>query len=236
MDLKLITKIALALMCLSITVIEGQFSRNDITIMVSGLSEEYASRFKSSENKYSLVDDFNKINITGVIKPIIIKVSYADGEGMVTAEINFSQDRAFTENSDNGPIYNLESRGEKGINLNLQTRIFNALYYYKRAVATNGVAIDRDLMKFDTAIKMKKSNGDWIFFYAADNPSFLYNSHFLFYNNVHINIGGKIYEAESINTEALNKYLVFVVGKTRGLDGSKTSAYYFCKFFKIKTE
>lgn len=226
MEIRRLAKFALVIICLSTTIVKGQFTNNDFTILTKGISEEYVTRFK--ENKPALVNIFNELNITRDITPIIIKVSFENGEVMVIAEINFDFDRVFSKNSDYAIHNNILNPG-KGVSVLLQSEIFDALHAYIQSVSIKGLTI------FDSMIKMKKSNGDWINFYAFNNYNFN-GSPYTFYNNVNMNVGGKVYETKAKSSEALNKYHYFSLGMTKGLDGIKTGAYYFCKFFKIDTE
>jgi len=96
--------------------------------------------------------------------------------------------------------------------------------------------MDKDLLEFESTVKCKKANGDSVNFYAYNylNSQGFYP--YTFYKNAHISIAGKVYETETSNTKTLNDMKFFMVGKTTGLDGSKTGAYYFCKFFNVEME
>lgn len=224
------------ILCLSTFVVHGQYTSSDFTITTQGLSEDYASRFKESTQKDVLIDIFNQLKITHEIAPIKIKITYEKEEGNVIAEFNYDHDKVFSDNSDYDAHNENWSRYGKGLSVYLQDQIFTALSQYKKSVAIKGYLMDKDLLKFESTLKLKKANGDWISFYAYNylNSQGFYPC--TFYTNVHINIGGKLYETETSNTKMLNDMKYFFVGKTTGLDGSKTGAYYFCKFFKIDTE
>lgn len=212
-----------------------QFTDSDITITTKGLSEEYATRFTDSENKSAFVSILNQLNIPHDIAPIKLTVTYENGAGDVTAEINYDHDKIFS-NSQYDSHNRQWSRWGTGISFYLQNQVLTALSQYKKSVATEGYMMDKDLLKFECTVKCKKSNGDFVNVYAynyLDSRGFY---PYTFYKNVHISIGGKIYETESANTKTLNEMKFFMVGKTTGLDGSKTGAYYFCKFFNIETE
>lgn len=212
-----------------------QFTDSDITITTKGLSEEYAARFKDSENKAAFVSILNQLRITHDIAPIKIIVTYENGAGDVTAEINYNHEKIFA-NSDYSSHNRQWSSWGKGISVYLQHQIFTALSQYKKSVATKGYMMDKDLLKFESTVKCKKINGDFVNFYAYNylNSQGFYP--YTFYKNVHISIAGKIYETETSNTKTLNDMKFFMVGKTTGLDGSKTGAYYFCKFFNVEME
>lgn len=212
-----------------------QFTDSDITITTKGLSEEYATRFTDSENKSAFVSILNQLNIPHDIAPIKLTVTYENGAGDVTAEINYDHDKIFS-NSQYDSHNRQWSRWGTGISFYLQNQVLTALSQYKKSVATEGYMMDKDLLKFESTVKCKKANGDFINVYAynyLDSRGFY---PYTFYKNVHISIDGKIYETESANTKTLNEMKFFMVGKTTGLDGSKTGAYYFCQFFNIETE
>lgn len=212
-----------------------QFTDSDITITTKGLSEEYATRFTDSENKSAFVSILNQLNIPHEIAPIKLTVTYENGAGDVTAEINYDHDKIFS-NSQYDSHNRQWSRWGTGISFYLQNQVLTALSQYKKSVATEGYMMDKDLLKFESTVKCKKSNGDFVNVYAynyLDSRGFY---PYTFYKNVHISISGKVYETESANTKTLNEMKFFMVGKTTGLDGSKTGAYYFCKFFNIETE
>jgi len=212
-----------------------QFIDSDVAITTKGLSEEYASRFKSTENKAAFLNILNQFKTIHDIAPINIIVTFKEGSGDIAAEINYNQDKIFTNTEYS--FHNEQWSGwGTGISLSLQSQIFAALSAYKKSVATKGYLIDKDILKFDSTVKCKKSNGDWVCFYAYN----YFNSQgffsYVFYDNARISIAGKVYETETSNTKMLHDIKFFMVGKTTGLDGQKTDAYYFCKFFSIATE
>lgn len=177
----------------------------------------------------------NQLRITHDIAPIKITVSYADGKGEVTAEINYDHEKIFS-NSEYSSHNRQWSSWGTGISVYLQHQIFTALSQYKKSVATKGYMMDKDLLKFGSTVKCKKTNGDWAEFYAYNyfNSQGFYP--YTFYTNARMSIAGKLYETETSNTKPLTEMKFFMVGKTIGLDGSKTGAYYFCKFFNVETE
>lgn len=212
-----------------------QLTDSDVIITTKGLSEEYASRFKESENKASFVSILNQLRIPRDIAPIKLIVTYENGAGDVTAEINYNHEKIFA-NSDYNSHYRQWSSWGTGISVYLQSQLFTALSQYKKSVATKGYMMDKDLLKFESTVKCKKENGDYANFYAYNyfNSQGFYP--YTFYKNAHISIAGKVYETETSNTKTLNEMKFFMVGKTTGLDGSKTGAYYFCKFFNVEIE
>ena len=212
-----------------------QISDSDITITTKGLSQDYDARFKDKKNKEAFSDILNKLDVPQDIAPIKLIVNYENGEGSVTAEINYNHDKIFSD-SEYDSHNNRWSRWGTGISVYLQHKIFTALSQYKKSVATEGYQMENAILKFDSNVKCKKSNGDFIVFYAYNNLNSQGFYPYTFYKNAHISILGKIYEAESANTTTLNEVKFFIVGKTIGLDGNKTGAYYFCKFFDIKTD
>ena len=214
-------------------VVFGQYTSNDFTIITKGLSNEYASKFKDVSNKKYLIEAFNTIRVTHLIAPIKIIVSYDNNVGNVIAEVNYDHNKLFAPNSDYDRHNQMWNRYADGISVWLQYQIFGALSDYKRAVATNGYHIDKDLIKFDSEVKLQKENGDWALFYAHnyfDNRGFYPAA---FYKNSRLNISGKLYEIETPNPDFLVDHKFFTIGKTTGLDGKKTEAYYFSKFFQI---
>lgn len=210
-----------------------QFTESDITITTKGLSEEFAHRFKDSKNKADLVSVLNQLSITHDIVPIKIIVTYANGAGDVTAEISYNHEKIFANSNYSSHNRQWSSWGT-GISVYLQHQIFTALSQYKKSVATKGYLMYKDLLKFESTVKCKKSNGDYVNFYAYNyfNSQGFYP--YTFYTNAHISIAGKVYETETSNTKTLTDMKFFMVGKTTGLDGGKTGASYFCKFFNVE--
>lgn len=210
-----------------------QFADTDITITTKGLSEEYATRFKNNQNKAVLISILNQLNVTHHIAPIKIVVTYENGVGEVTAEIIYNHDKIFANSDYNSHNKQWSSWG-MGISVYLQSQIFTALSQYKKSVATKSYLMDKDLLKFESTVKCKKANGDFVNFYGYNyfNSQGFYP--YAFYANAYINIAGKVYETETSNIKTLNDLKFFMVGKTTGLDGSKTGAYYFCKFFNVE--
>jgi hypothetical protein len=213
----------------------SQFSDHDIIITTKGLSEEYATRFRNNENKSTLISIMNQLRITHDIAPIKIIVSYADGEGEVTAEITYDHEKIFA-NSNYSSLNNQWSSWGKGISVYLEHQIFTALSQYKKSVARIGYSMDKDLLNFGSTIKCKKANGDWVCFYAYNRLDSKGFYPYTFYNNARIGIAGKVYDAETANSKSLDEMKFFFVGKTTGIDGTKTGAYYFCKFFNLQID
>lgn len=220
----------------TVSLVSAQFVKEDFTIETIGLSEEYSSRYKDPSKIELLASFFNKIDITHEIAPIKIVVSYENGEGYVTAIINYDHDKIFSS-SNNYSAHNRNwSRYGKGLSVLLPDQIFMALSGYKKSVATKDWLMDKDLLRFKSTVVLKKSNGDRALFYAynyLDSRGFYPTT---FYKNVHIVIGQNTFETSTENTEMLNEMKYFFVGKTTGIGGEKTGAYYFCQFFNIKLD
>lgn len=227
---------ATAVFSLTALFAQGQYLSSDFTIITKGLSESYASRFKESSKKEELVNIFNQLNITHDIAPIKITILFEKNEGNVIAEVNYDHNKILLGDNDYSSHNERWSRYGKGTSVYLQHQIFTALSQYKKSVSTKGYSMDKELLKFTSTVKLKKATGDWISFYAYNyfNSQGFYP--FTFYKNARLSVGGKIYEVETPNTKMLNEMKFFFVGKAIGLDGNKTGAYYFCKFFEIETE
>ena len=217
-----------------------KYSNKDFVIKTSNLSKEYVTKFKDDKNVDILVSVFNQLKIPTDISPIVITISYEEGKGLVTAEINYNHEKIFSEYSDykthNTSILNY-SYGT-GISVYLQGQIFAALSDYKKNVATNlkTWTMDNDLLNFYSAVKLKKSNGDWIIFYAYNRLDRRGFYRYRFYNNARMQIKNKKYETQTDNIKALNDRKFFFLGKTVGIDGNRTGAYYFSEFFNIEID
>lgn len=215
--------------------IDQSITDYDVTITTQGLSEEYSTRFKDHKNKVVFVDILNQLGVPRDIAPIKLIVNYENGAGDVTVEINYNHERIFA-NSNYFSHNQQWRRYGFGMSVYLQSQIFTAMSQYKQSVATKASMMDQDLLKFESTIKCKKANGDFVNFYAYnyfDSRGFYPYS---FYKNAHISIAGKVYETETSETQHLNDMKFFMLSKTIGLDGSKTGAYYLCKFFNIQME
>lgn len=232
MKIKILTSAVLLLLSVQSF---SQFSDHDIIITTKGLSEEYATRFRNNENKSTLISIMNQLRITHDIAPIKIIVSYADGEGEVTAEITYDHEKIFA-NSDYSHLNNQWSRWGKGISVYLEHQIFIALSQYKKSVAQIGYSMDKDLLNFGSTVKCIKENGDWVCFYAYNRLDSKGFYPYKFYNNARIGIASKIYDTETTNFKSLDEMKFFFVGKTPGIDGTKTGAYHFCKFFNVQID
>jgi hypothetical protein len=229
----IIKTIILTLLTFSSYFAAGQFSSSDIIFSSSGLSEKYTDKFK--KGIYVFVETLNDLEVISSIKPIDLEVSYEDGKGIVMVTVNFDLNEIYSKG--NYAIHNNNwSWRRKGISVYLQDQLFNALSIYKLEVAIEDFSIDNDICEFDSYVKLKKSDGNWVNFYAYNYFDFdgFYKSHI--YTNVHIMINGEIYETETSNPTILSDYKYFSVDKQFGLDGEKTGAFYFCKFFNIKIE
>ena len=73
-----------------------QLTENDISIKVSGLSEEYSAKFKDEYNVNLLLTFLNRFGVPSSVAPIEILVSYDNGQGDVTAKINYNHEEIFS--------------------------------------------------------------------------------------------------------------------------------------------
>lgn len=228
-----IQKIILLLLILTLAnSVIAQFKRNDFIVKTVGLSENYAKRFSDTTKIEDLALTFNQLRITHVISPMLLTISYKNGVGYVLLEFNYNHEKVFAD-AIISQHNNEWSKWGTGISVYLEGQIFMALSQYKKSVATQNWSIDKELLGFESAIKLKKQNGDFMIFYAHNDIDYRGLLSCTFYDNVQMQIGGKKYETEAGNFNTFNKMNYFLVGKTSGVDGNKTGAYYFCKFFNI---
>lgn len=207
----------------------------DVNLKITGLSEEYANKFRSEKNV--IIDYINDLDFPKSIFPVNVNVSYKDGEGWVTMTLNyvhvdlFSNNSVYTDHNDN-----LRELGiGKGISFLFIYRLLSILSEYKYRVARNGYFIDNDLAKFKSCIKLV-DGANYVQIYAYNylgdrDSGGVYPLNF--YTNVDIKYDNKYYQVSTTNPTALNEIKFFYIGKTQGLDGSTTGDYYFSKFFKI---
>jgi hypothetical protein len=224
----------LALAC-TFTNVQAQFTNGDFTINTVGLSDDYAQRFKQEETVEVLVSMFNRLGITPEISPVKISVVY-DRTGTVVAEFNYDHERIFSRGTDY-LTHNDNWKGwGDGISVYLQDQVFLALGQFKKSAASDGWAMDRELLNFESEVRLINSDGNWVRFFGYDRMDYNGWYKFMFYTNAQINYDGFIYEVETSNSKMLNEMKFFFVGKSIGLDGSKTGAYYFSRFFKFSEE
>lgn len=216
--------------------IYGQFIDSDVTLVVTGLSETYSKKFK--ENKSVFIKALNNFDLPTEIKPLKLEVNYKDEQGFIKLTINFNMDKIYSEGSpykSHGDQYRAFG---KGISFYFQNQLMYCLDEYKLAVAKEGYSIKNDLANFESVLTLKKSNGDMLNIYAYNNVGNAYggmSSHY-FYSTIDIKIAGKSYSTECGNIKALNEMKMFFIKELEGLDGQKTDAYSFCKFFNIPVD
>lgn len=205
----------------------------DVNLNISGLSEEYANKFRSEKNE--IIEQINDIGFPESISPVKIDVTYKDGEGWVTLSLNYVHDDFFS-NYSSYTKHNDNWRGMgKGISFLFVDRLLQVLSVYKYEVAKDGYTIDKDLAKFKSCIELI-SGSNYIQVYAYNYLGDPYRGGAYpqnFYKNVNVKYGNKYVEVITSNPTTLNEMKFFYIGKTTGLDGQPTGDFYFAKFFKI---
>lgn len=212
----------------------AQFSNSDVTLVVTGLSETSTKKFK--ENKSIFIEALNKYEIPDEIKPLKLEVSYKNKQGFVKLTVNldinkiYSNDSKYKSHGDQFRAYG------KVISFYLQDQLMRSLSEYKFAVAREGYSVKKDLADFESVLSLKKATGDIMNVYAYNsvgNGGYGGLYPYYFYSKIDMRIGGKVYKTECGNIDNLNDYKIFFVEDIEGLDGKKTGAYYFCKFYNI---
>jgi hypothetical protein len=213
----------------------SQISYNDIRVNTSGLSNLYASRFTDSVKLIGLVNYLNNTNIPKCIIPISINVRYVNGVGLIVFKINYNKDSIFSDIR----YFRLNNQWrniKNGISVCLQKQLFEAFVSYKKSVATKTpLDIDKDLLNFKISLMCEKSNKDYVLFDIynfSSNRGLTSNIK----NRVEICINNNLYYTESDDIKFLDEMCFFSVGKTIGLDGKKTGAFYFSNFFDLSTD
>ncbi|MDS1031561.1 hypothetical protein RDV77_02850 [Porphyromonadaceae sp. NP-X] len=211
----------------------AQFTDSDVTLVVTGLSETYSKKFK--ENKSVFIEALNNSELPTEIKPLKIEVNYKNEQGFVKLTINFNVDKIYSDGS------RYKSHGDqfrafgKGISFYFQNQLMLCLSEYKFAVEREGYSVKTDLADFESVLTLKKSTGDIMNVYAYNRVGNGYGGMYpyYFYSTIDMKIAGKTYSTECGNLKTLNDMKMFFVEDLEGLDGQKTGAYYFCKFFNI---
>ncbi len=211
----------------------AQFTDSDVTLVVTGLSETYSKKFK--ENKSVFIEALNNSELPTEIKPLKLEVNFKNEQGFVKLTINFNVDKIYSDGS------RYKSHGDqfrafgKGISFYFQNQLMLCLSEYKFAVAREGYSVKTDLADFESVLTLKKSTGDIMNVYAYNRVGNGYGGMYpyYFYSNIDMKIAGKIYSTECGNLKTLNDMKMFFVEDLEGLDGQKTGAYYFCKFYNI---
>ena len=219
------------------------FTENDVVIVNEGLSNEYIKLFKN--NISIILQQLNSEMLPESIKPIKIVIRLSKKLKIIIAEINFDKEKMFFPTSkyqvmDNNIHWQWEGHG---ISLYLPFQIMRILSQYQLAVADKEHGkqyhnFDKDILNFELGVKLRKSKKESILFtgayiFAGDN---WFNNTLLFNDFAIIRNSKEIYTVDCINSKSLNRFIYsyFWVGKSIGLDGEKTGAYYFCQFFNIK--
>lgn len=236
---KYMKKILLSLFLLFVCVEESnsQNTTNDIKVNVFGLSEEYVSKFKNETNIKVFVDALNKLNVEYGLSSIVITVTYNDGQGFVNATIaNYSPLKHFDNCQYERHNNEMRSMGGVGVSVLFQEKILSAITEYKFAVAREGWSVDNDIIKFSNVVTLSKANGDLAVFsgynYRQSNGAYP----FRFYTNVELLINGQYMTVITDNNKALNEVAFFEWGRTNGMDGKQTTAYFMSKFFQPTKE
>lgn len=216
--------------------IYGQFVDSDVTLVVTGLSEANSKKFK--ENKSVLIESLNSSGLPNDIKPLKLEVNYKNEQGLVKLTINFDTDKIYTDGSRYKSHGNQFGAFGKGISFYFHHQLMLSLSEYKFAVAREGYSINKDLAGFESVLTLKKTSGDMMHIYAYNRVGNGYGGMYpyYFYSTIDMKIAGKAYSTECGNMKSLNDMKMFFVKDIEGLDGLKTGAFYFCKFYNIPTD
>lgn len=232
-------KITLFLFLIFVCVVEAQpqNTTTDVTVNVTGLSEEYAAKFKNTASIKVFVTALNNLNIEYNLSPIVITVTYNNGQGFINVTVkNYSPLEHFNLWQYKRHDSEMRSMGGVGISLLFQEKILTAVTEYKLSVARDGWTIDNDIAGFANVVTLSKANGDLAIFsgynYRQSNGSYP----FIFYTNVELLISGRYMKVVTENTKALNNLAFFEWGKTSGMDGKPTTSYFMSEFFKPTKE
>lgn len=232
------TKILLLIgLAIYLNPIFAQLSDTDVTLKVTGLSDTYAQKFK--EKKQVFIDALNNSDLPSSIKPIILDVKYKDNKGYVKLTIDFKVNEIYSESSQYKKHGNQFRAFGKGISFIFQHQLMLCLSEYKFAVAREGYSVNNELASFESVLSLKKSSGDILQVYAYNRTNSGYGGGlfpYYFFSTINMKIGGKSYSTECGNMKTLNDMKMFFVKKLEGLDGVKTGAFYFCKFFNIPVD
>lgn len=218
---------------LGVNYLSAQFSDDNVTLTVTGLSDTYAEKFKSK--KHILIEALNVAKLPSELQPILVQVVYKDNDGFVFITTNFDLDIIGEGTKYESLSSQFQSFGN-GISFFLPKQLLNVLSEYKYSVALDGYSIRKDIAGFQSGITLLKKNGDkvGIFGYNKLNSQGFYPDYF--FEEVSISIAGKKYETNCANLKTLNDFAFFYTEDLEGLDGKKTGAFYFNKFFGLPTE
>ena len=214
-----------------------QFDNSNVTIETSGFPSEYSTKLKAKENIDAFTKALNLLKVPIDVAPIKIHINYE--EGKITADLNYDHEKIFSEGSywelTHDTLFYIIYDIEIGISVELPSRILTALARYQEAVSRSIYSDDYDIVELHIATKLIKENGDWLMFIGSTSITYEGWGHD-FYVNCYMNIDENRYETYANNNEALNDYNYFIVRSPNlmGLDGKRTGAYYFCKFYNLQ--
>ncbi len=206
----------------------------NVDLIISGLSNEYSSKFLS--NKKVIDKQLANLKLPSSVSKVQVVVSYKDGKGWVTMTMKYDHDSIFIPRSRYHGHNNSLGKMAKGVSFLFVDKLMDVLSAYKYEVAEENYLIDRDLIKFQSCIKLVSGENSvqvCAYNYLGDTSREGIYPH-TYFKNVKVSYSGKDYQVEPTNTRTLNNMKFFFIGKTIGLDGKPTGAYYFSKFFKIK--
>ena len=216
----------------------AQFNDSDVKLSIEGLSDTYAQKFK--DKKQTFIDALNNSDLPSSIKPLKLDVKFEDNKGYVKLTVDFDVNKIYSETSQYKKHGNQFRAFGKGISFIFQHQLMLCLSEYKFAVAREGYSVNNQLAGFESVVSLEKSNGDILQVYAYNRTNNGYGGGglfpYYFFSTINMKIGGKNYSTECGNMKTLNDMKMFFVKELEGLDGQKTGAYYFCKFFNIPVD
>ena len=204
-----------------------------VKVTIEGLSAEYSEMFKKKIIEIPQFLHASNIKISTI--PLTVNVTYKDGQGRIRVVVNYQTDILFGSNSDDYKHrQSWEPYYANFVSLRGVRQLMAAIHNYKRQVAIES-GRSHEISNFDLCVRLVDNARNWVQFvahsYTNSNGVYL----FQFVENAEIKYGkNPAMQFVTNNPRALNEISLFFPGPPRGLDGSRSPAYYVYKFFNIQ--
>lgn len=183
---------------ISLNVTFAQYTEKDFEFENHGIGENYFQYIL--QEKSSLKNAFNNLQVSELIKPIKVKFISEKGEGVIFIEINYDHKEIMSKSPELTMHEDSWNVRGKGITVYLFYQICQAVGAFKYALASK----IRSNIEFEIGIKLIKKNGDYVIFSGYNlMDRGLLNSRFR--NYIFAKIGKKSFELELAITRIFNE-------------------------------
>lgn len=201
---------------------------NNAVISYSGVTDSFKPYFESA--RASLNETLGRVSLHSSMLPVRLKVSFVQGQGSIELEC------AYDPQLVNGGIPGmhkamLRQNNDQGFSLHYVDRLMLLLNEYKmRALMASSYNSNLVGLELFVTLNNKTNTAR---FYCHEYTSRQGIPKYKILPDATITYSGKDYSIHAQNEENLDEYLLWALGDSVALDGTKSADCYAYRFFKV---